>query len=620
MKQTGISLTLFMLLLVLLAAFLFLYQGRQTLESRLESTSAKVEELQQNLDQTQTDLESSVAAQGMTAGSLATAAADVERLQGELETSQRDNEELQARNEAMTNALATANDALDQLREEELLASQQTPSLEIISPQDGDDFLVGEPVDLVVVASDLMGITAVTVTVGTETIDLPPILNEPLVTIQETWSAEATGSYVVGAVAVNANGLTSQLITATIQVVDIETRNRLLLDQEESDITDLRGLSLSTPAEITFLTPDTLNTEPASSFSLAAQPGDSRQDLLTLLAFDFISSSDFDLVQALADLEGTIGPAVHDPETAAYVNVEEDGSLGIETRWAYVHNFAHLLQAQNQSLELPPSDVLISDSRPAYYALVEGEATLIQELYRQGGYFSVGEIAQITTSLPIESADFLASYPSVLVKYLTFPREAGYEFALELYRQDQNGFRLIDEAWTNPPQSTEQILHPERYQEDNVPQIVSLPDLSDALGAGWELVGEESLGEFFLREYLWQQLTEDQAKDGAEGWGGDRYVVYWNETEESLVMVLRLAWDTVEDMDEFANIYPNYPTRLYSTAGEPLPDGGECWEGTDIICLFMSGEESFVVRAPNLDTAVDIALALEIIEQQIETY
>jgi hypothetical protein len=72
---------------------------------------------------------------------------------------------------------------------------------------------------------------------------------------------------------------------------------------------------------------------------------------------------------------------------------------------------------------------------------------------------------------------------------------------------------------------------------------VALAPLADTLGDGWKLVDEDILGEFFLREYLDQQLATTLARRVAEGWGGDRYAVYWNEDESALVMAFRLVWD-----------------------------------------------------------------------------
>ena len=131
------------------------------------------------------------------------------------------------------------------------------------------------------------------------------------------------------------------------------------------------------------------------------------------------------------------------------------------------------------------------------------------------------------------------------------------------------------------------------------------------LGAGWEQLDEDILGEFYLRMYLDQQLPKATVNRVATGWGGDRYAIYWNAAEEGLVMALRLVWDTPEDALEFAEAYPDYPAALYATAGEAQPDGTLCWAGDDAICFLQIDGESLVVRAPDITLALAVLAALQ---------
>jgi len=97
--------------------------------------------------------------------------------------------------------------------------------------------------------------------------------------------------------------------------------------------------------------------------------------------------------------------------------------------------------------------------------------------------------------------------------------------------------------------------------------------------------------------YLEEQVNERMAAAAADGWGGDRYAVYHHRETGSLVLVLRIAWDSAAEADEFASTYlASGPGRF----GFSADDG--CWEGDDAICLFQSGEETLIIRAPDLDT------------------
>jgi hypothetical protein len=138
-----------------------------------------------------------------------------------------------------------------------------------------------------------------------------------------------------------------------------------------------------------------------------------------------------------------------------------------------------------------------------------------------------------------------------------------------------------------------------------VPQVVTLPALTDELGDGWEMLDEGTFGEFYLRQYLSQQLDENSVEVAASGWGGDRYAVYRQESEQVIAMALRLAWDSAEDKAEFAAIYPQYPAYLFASNEELLTDDLACIAGPDdLICVAEVGADSLIIRAPDLDTAV----------------
>jgi hypothetical protein len=172
----------------------------------------------------------------------------------------------------------------------------------------------------------------------------------------------------------------------------------------------------------------------------------------------------------------------------------------------------------------------------------------------------------------------------------------------------RGGFDAVNQAWESPPESTEQILHPERYFAGDSPQIVSLAPLTDTLGAGWEMIDQDLMGELFIREYLDQQLQDRLVDIASTGWGGDQYAVYWNEADEDQVMVLRIAFDSPDDNEEFQEAYRSYPGGLLGAKSSKQRDGGLCWEGAEeVICLYSVNDETLIARAPNLSLASLVA-------------
>jgi hypothetical protein len=254
-------------------------------------------------------------------------------------------------------------------------------------------------------------------------------------------------------------------------------------------------------------------------------------------------------------------------------------------------------------------ETLDAEASFALRALAEGDATLAQTLYISQGYLSQEQLFEILEAAGAIDTTILDSAPPVLAHELEFPYTTGLAFVQSLYFE--GGYEAVNNAWMNLPQSTEQIIHPERYLSGDVPQVVAVQPLTDTLGTGWQRIDEDTLGEFYLREYLSQQLVNNVVETAATGWGGDRYTVYWNEDAQEIVMVYKLVWDSTADGEEFFAAYESYPGNLFGSSAASQPDDGLCWQGTDVICLYQVGEKTMIVRAPDLETAAAVAAVQE---------
>ncbi|HEX8097935.1 MAG TPA: hypothetical protein VF507_07860, partial [Pyrinomonadaceae bacterium] len=149
------------------------------------------------------------------------------------------------------------------------------------------------------------------------------------------------------------------------------------------------------------------------------------------------------------------------------------------------HELTHALQDQHFSLlrrfEKWPKDD--SDAEMAAHALVEGDASYVMVHYisrsplRALAFMkSLGQNS--TGSEQIDRA------PRALRESLLFPYQQGMEWVMVLYKR--NGWATVTQAFTDLPQSTEQILHVEKYFAREAPVKVSLGDVSGLLGPGWK--------------------------------------------------------------------------------------------------------------------------------------
>jgi len=334
-------------------------------------------------------------------------------------------------------------------------------------------------------------------------------------------------------------------------------------------------------------------------------PEEARDDALVLSTFDFLSP-DLDLYTLYIDLFTEQIAGYYDSEEDQFFLISADAELGSFERLTFAHEYTHALQDQHFDLESFDRETLYEenpDAAMALDALIEGDAQLLTFRYLED-YLTGDDRQALFVELDAFQSPVYDVTPPVIQRDLNFPYVEGSRFAQALY--EEGGWRLIDEAYADPPASTEQILHPERYFNRDEPQLVALQPTLDVLGNGWRLVYEGIFGEFYLLAYLEQQVDPNVAATAGEGWGGDRYAVYEHEDSGQVVMELRLAWDSPLEAEEFAAAYREYGAgragREPTTSREDLT----CWTAQDYLCVALSGAETWVVLGPNRPTVIDV--------------
>jgi hypothetical protein len=147
-----------------------------------------------------------------------------------------------------------------------------------------------------------------------------------------------------------------------------------------------------------------------------------------------------------------------------------------------------------------------------------------------------------------------------MVKQLNFPYLAGSSWVSGLW--SSGGWDAVDAAYEQPPASTEQVLHMEKYVSDERPVDVADPDVAALLGDGWELVESSTVGEAMLGIWLGAMgVSQEDADSAAAGWGGDRLSVAQGPGEQ-WAMAWRIGWDTPAEADQFQEAYGEVTTEL----------------------------------------------------------
>lgn len=145
------------------------------------------------------------------------------------------------------------------------------------------------------------------------------------------------------------------------------------------------------------------------------------------------------------------------------------------------HELTHALQDQHFNLrrfeKWPDGD---SDAELAAHALIEGDATLAMTLYMIKNPLVALAFTRSLSAMGASSMEFNEA-PRALRETLIFPYSQGAEWATDVYKR--GGWKMISGAYTKLPQSSEQILHPEKYYAYEAPVKITLPDLTDVLNA-----------------------------------------------------------------------------------------------------------------------------------------
>lgn len=127
--------------------------------------------------------------------------------------------------------------------------------------------------------------------------------------------------------------------------------------------------------------------------------------------------------------------------------------------------------------------------------------------------------------------------------------------------KEKGGWKAVDGLYREPPQSTEQILHPEKLTgKREIPVDVRMPELKKKFRGKWSIKEEDVMGELGIR-ILFEIWSSDEERDlaaistVAAGWGGDRYYYLVNDATGKDLLAWNIVWDTRQDAGEFVTAY-----------------------------------------------------------------
>src|SRR5260221_9392389 len=276
------------------------------------------------------------------------------------------------------------------------------------------------------------------------------------------------------------------------------------------------------------------------------------------------------------ELLGSQVAGLYNPDDKQLYVVSRTGAIGATEKVTFAHEYTHALQDQNFDLKgLALDQIGEGDRSLARLSLVEGDATLLMSYWAAANLSQAETFQMLGESLNPESTKILTDMPAVLRESLLFPYTSGLQFVQGL--QATGGWKAVDDAFSRPPASTEQVLHPDKYAANEAPVAVSLPkDLASRLGAGWKVGLEDTLGEFPLKVWLANAgggKGAATAQGASTGWGGDR-VALLDGPDGGTAVAISTTWDTAADAAEFATAAGLVVDGLAHPGGVLAPAGG----------------------------------------------
>jgi hypothetical protein len=355
----------------------------------------------------------------------------------------------------------------------------------------------------------------------------------------------------------------------------------------ETKVQQLRELTKRSPVSRQILSPEQLTSVIQASFDKSNPPA--------LLAANEQLDKALGLLPPDASLKGldvqllsSQVAGLYDPDTKTMDVVSKTGQLGPIEQITYAHEFDHALQDQNFGLDkLGLDDTSNSDRALARLSLPEGDATLLMTLWAEIS-LSPAQLLQLAQEAndPTQTA-ILSAMPDDLKETLLFPYEQGLAWVSGLHAD--GGWAAVDAAYADPPDSTAQILHPDKWASHAEPIAVTITAaLPTRLGAGWTMPLTDTLGELQFQIWLEQVggLPAAQAEAAAAGWGGDRVALVEKGSTFGIAIITK--WDTATDATEFAAAAG--PTLRLLPSPTAMIDPGS----TSQVVLFIASDDATI--------------------------
>lgn len=331
-------------------------------------------------------------------------------------------------------------------------------------------------------------------------------------------------------------------------------------------LAEITGLAMLKPVAQITMPREKLKAYFEERIKEVVKPDEIRLEELALKKLGF-APPEFDLRQTTIDLMAEQAAAFYDYRKKQIVLLEGSGA-GMMQDLALVHELAHALADQHFQLEkFIKKGQASDDGSLARMAVMEGQAIWLMGEYmaKKTGQSLLQSEAVVNMMASMAGSGAGASgfpvlqrVPLYMRESLMFPYSQGLMFQHKvLAKLGKEGFK---EVFRRAPQSTQEILHPEKYFEKLTPLAAQFPPFLKE--KEWKKLTEGSVGEFDHKILLKQYSPSMELV--AEQWRGAHYQL-WEDRKDAkrVALVYSSQWADAKAAADFFAAYKDMLTKKW---------------------------------------------------------